>query len=164
MVETRPRLLAEFMLLSFLLCEFGFRHGSSDTTTQLHPHEDSDTNNLKIKCTGDCVHDKNRYHCHVKEFSFTSAALTGSIPKEVEELKHLEKLDLSGNQLSGSIPNTLWNLSALKEFDLSSNKLTGSIPDTLWNLSSLVSLDLSRNQLAEGISERIGHLRNLTYL
>ncbi|XP_021824172.1 probable LRR receptor-like serine/threonine-protein kinase At1g53420 [Prunus avium] len=102
-------------------------------------YPDSDTNNLKIKCTVDCVHDKNR-HCHVKEFSFTGAALTGSIPKEVEELKHLEKLDLS------------------------SNKLTGSIPDTLWNLSSLELLDLSRNQLTEGISERIGHLRNLTIL
>ncbi|BFG34685.1 hypothetical protein CerSpe_209590 [Prunus speciosa] len=118
MVETRPRLLVEYMLLNFLLWQFGFRHGSSDTTTLLDPNEvdvlnlmvdklqysrpfylnrsschypDSDTNNLKIKCTEDCVHDKNRY-CHVKEFSFTGAALTGSIPKEVGKLKHLEKL------------------------------------------------------------------------
>ncbi|CAL8999919.1 unnamed protein product [Prunus brigantina] len=166
MVETRPRLLVKYMLLSFLLWQFVFRHGSSDTITLLDPNEedalnlmvnklqnnrplylngsschypDSDTNNLKIKCTEDCVHDKNRY-CHVKELSFTGAALPGSIPKEVENLTHLETLDLSNN------------------------KLTGSIPDSLWNLSSLTRLDLSSNQLTGGISGRIGHLRNLTIL
>ncbi|CAB4283211.1 unnamed protein product [Prunus armeniaca] len=139
MVETRPRLLVEYMLLSFLLSQFGFRHGSSQTTTELDPKEGLDTNNLKINCTDDCGHGKNSY-CHIKEFSFTGAALTGFIPKEVEELKHLETLDLS------------------------SNKLTGSIPETLWNLSSLIQLDLSSNQLTGGISGRIGHLRNLTIL
>ncbi|KAH0996858.1 hypothetical protein GBA52_020722 [Prunus armeniaca] len=139
MVETRPRILVKYMLLSFLLWQLVFRHGSSDTITLLDPNEDSDTNNLKIKCTEDCVHDKNRY-CHVKEFSFTGAALTGSIPEEVENLTYLETLDLS------------------------SNKLTGSIPETLWNLSSLIQLDLSSNQLTGGISGRIGHLRNLTIL
>ncbi|XP_016646939.1 PREDICTED: probable LRR receptor-like serine/threonine-protein kinase At1g53420 [Prunus mume] len=187
MVETRPRLLVEYMLLSLLLSQFGFRHGSSETTTELDPEEGLDTNNLKINCTDDCGQGKNSY-CHIKDFSFTGAALTGFIPKEVEELKHLETLDLSGNQLTGSIPDTLCNLSSLVQLDLSmnqlnggiserieslrnltilnlsSNKLTGSIPDTLWNLSSLTRLDLSRNQLTGGISGRIGHLRNLTIL
>ncbi|XP_020420794.1 probable LRR receptor-like serine/threonine-protein kinase At1g53420 isoform X3 [Prunus persica] len=214
MVETRPRLLVEHMLLSFLLWQFGFRHGSSETTTELDPKEvvvlnlildklrysgpsysnssichygDLETIKLKINCTEDCGHDKNSY-CHIKDFSFTGAALTGFIPEEVEELKHLETLDLSGNQLTGSIPDTLWNLSSLIQLDLSmnqlnggiskrieslrnltildlsGNQLTGSIPDTLWNLSSLIALDLSRNQLTGGISEHIQFLRNLTAL
>ncbi|BBN70415.1 Leucine-rich repeat transmembrane protein kinase [Prunus dulcis] len=119
---------------------FGFRHGSSDTTTELDPKEvDLDTNNLKINCTEDCGHDKNSY-CHIKEFSLTGAALTGFIPKEVGKLKHLETLDLSGNQLTGSIPDTLWNLSSLKELDLSMNQLNGSISELIKSLRNLTDL------------------------
>ncbi|BBN69502.1 hypothetical protein Prudu_979S000300 [Prunus dulcis] len=94
---------------------FGFRHGSSDTTTELDPKEvDLDTNNLKINCTEDCGHDKNSY-CHIKEFSLTGAALTGFIPKEVGKLKHLETLDLSMNQLNGSISELIKSLRNLTD-------------------------------------------------
>ncbi|BFG34678.1 hypothetical protein CerSpe_209520 [Prunus speciosa] len=194
MVETRPRLLAEFMLLSFLLWQFG----ASDTTTELDPEEvdvlngildklqynrpsylnssiclypDLDTNNLKIKCTKDCGHDKNSY-CHIKEFSFTGAALTGFIPKEVEELKHLETLDLSSNKLTGSIPDTLWNLSSLRELDLSMNQLDGKISERIESLPNLTYLSivfwpksyLDQNFLSGRIPSSLGALSSLQLL
>ncbi|XP_021800092.1 protein TOO MANY MOUTHS-like [Prunus avium] len=192
MVETRPRLLVEYMLLSFLLWQFGFRHGYSETTTELDPKEvdvlqlildmlqynrpsysypnssicrypDLDTNNLKIKCTEDCGRDKNRA-CHIKEFSLTGAALTGFIPKEVEKLKHLEMLDLSGNQLTGSIPDTLWNLSSLVQLDLSRNQLTGGISKHIQFLRNLTYLDLDHNLLSGQIPSSLGALSSLQLL
>ncbi|BFG34680.1 hypothetical protein CerSpe_209540 [Prunus speciosa] len=192
MVETRPRLLVEYMLLSFLLWQFGFRHGSSQsqTTNELDPKEvvvlnlildklqynrpsylnssicqypDLDTNNLKIKCTEDCGHDKNR-SCHIKEFSFTGAALTGFIPKEVEELKHLETLDLSSNKLTGSIPDTLWNLSSLRELDLSMNQLNGGISERIKSLHNLTHLSLDHNFLSGRIPSSLGALSSLKKL
>ncbi|VVA36143.1 PREDICTED: probable [Prunus dulcis] len=131
MVETRPGLLAEFMLLSFLLWQFGFRHGSSDTTTELDPKPSND-----LCCS-----------------SLTGAALTGFIPKEVGKLKHLETLDLSGNQLTGSIPDTLWNLSSLKELSLYYNNLSDLIPCQLGNITALQTLSAASNDLTGEFSD-----------
>ncbi|KAI5322683.1 hypothetical protein L3X38_031755 [Prunus dulcis] len=130
------------MLLSFLLWQFGFRHGSSDTTTELDPKPSND-----LCCS-----------------SLTGAALTGFIPKEVGKLKHLETLDLSGNQLTGSIPDTLWNLSSLKEFSLDHNFLSGRIPSSLGAPSSLQRLSLYYNNLSDLIPCQLGNITALQTL
>ncbi|KAF7105304.1 hypothetical protein CFC21_106129 [Triticum aestivum] len=54
--------------------------------------------------------------------------LSGSIPKDIGNLKLLESLDLSWNKLSGHIPPSVSNLTSLTALNLSNNLLSGDIP------------------------------------
>uniref|UniRef100_A0A8R7R6N9 Uncharacterized protein n=1 Tax=Triticum urartu TaxID=4572 RepID=A0A8R7R6N9_TRIUA len=54
--------------------------------------------------------------------------LSGSIPKDIGNLKLLESLDLSWNKLSGHIPPSVSNLMSLSNLNLSNNLLSGEIP------------------------------------
>ncbi|XBH61802.1 hypothetical protein VPH35_116186 [Triticum aestivum] len=54
--------------------------------------------------------------------------LSGSIPKDIGNLKLLESLDLSWNKLSGPIPPSMSNLKFLSSLNLSNNRLSGEIP------------------------------------
>ena len=87
-------------------------------------------------------------------------ALMGSIPTELGNLSHLQRLSLSGG-LTGGIPSTLGNLSHLRSLYLGYNDLTGSIPTELGNLSQLQGLDLSHNELTGSIPAELGNLSNL---
>ena len=86
--------------------------------------------------------------------------LTGSIPTELGNLSHLQRLSFSGG-LTGGIPSTLGNLSQLQSLYLGYNELTGSIPTELGNLSQLQGLDLSHNELTGSIPAELGNLSNL---
>ncbi|CAL5060222.1 unnamed protein product [Urochloa decumbens] len=76
--------------------------------------------------------------------------LTGTIPKEIGQLKSLAELNLSFNYLSGEIPQELCSLTNLQVLDLSSNYLTGEIPLALNKLSFLEGFNVSYNDL-EGV-------------
>ncbi|KAL4274222.1 hypothetical protein AHAS_AhasUnG0015700 [Arachis hypogaea] len=54
--------------------------------------------------------------------------LTGTIPKEIGNMKQLESLDLSKNDLTGEIPESMSSLSFLNNLNLSFNNLRGQIP------------------------------------
>ncbi|KAL5545141.1 hypothetical protein UlMin_008925 [Ulmus minor] len=82
-----------------------------------------------------------------------SNQINGSIaPEIIMNWRHLTSLSLSQNQLSGSIPKEIGNLKNLTFLDLSENNLVGSIPLELENLmlASLMNLsyiDISLNKL-----------------
>ena len=77
--------------------------------------------------------------------------LTGSIPKELGNLRDLTHLDLQRNSLSGSIPIELGNLKNLEFLWLQFNSLSGSIPSELSNLTALQGLYLYNNSLSGSI-------------
>ncbi|EFJ19606.1 hypothetical protein SELMODRAFT_58060, partial [Selaginella moellendorffii] len=74
--------------------------------------------------------------------------LSGSIPRELGELKELISLDLYDNYLTGTIPDTLSELNSLRFLRLNSNLLSGSIPESLTCLSNLKVIDFSDNNLS----------------
>jgi len=80
------------------------------------------------------------------------------IPKEIGNIKKLEKLSLFNNQLT-EIPEELGNLTNLQELYLNDNKLT-EIPKELGNLNNLKYLFLSYNKLTK-IPKEMGNLTNL---
>ncbi|RXI01472.1 hypothetical protein DVH24_014821 [Malus domestica] len=78
---------------------------------------------------------------------FSGNKFSGSIPKELGDLKSLYVLNLSSNAFTGEIPSSLGNLQKLESLDLSRNKLSGQIPPEFAELNFLSFLNLSNNQL-----------------
>jgi len=90
--------------------------------------------------------------------------VSGSIPKEIGNLKKLKYLTLEALKLNGNIPKEIGNLKHLLTLNLTGNQLTGNIPVELMHLKKLKSLWLSLNRLTGNLPLEIKDLRNLTYL
>ncbi|KAK2393643.1 leucine-rich repeat receptor protein kinase HPCA1 [Trifolium repens] len=76
-----------------------------------------------------------------------NTGITGTIPREIGNLKNLDSLALVNCGFSGPIPDTIGSLKKLTFLALNSNKLNGNIPHSLGNLANLDWLDLDDNQL-----------------
>ncbi len=100
----------------------------------------------------------------VTGLSLTDNSLTGRLPSEIGQLRHLVSLELYGNSISGPIPPELGNLSRLRSLILDGCDMQGSIPPELGQLTRLVRLSLSGNRLTGTIPAELGQLTNLTYL
>lgn len=97
-------------------------------------------------------------------FQLTWNSMDGSIPAEIGNLKHLEKLVLTSNGLTDTIPNEIAELTRLQILNLNGNKLTGNIPTQLKKLKNLTELDLASNNLNGNIPVEISELYNLKIL
>jgi Leucine-rich repeat (LRR) protein len=86
-----------------------------------------------------------------KALNLGNNKLTGTIPKEIGQLKSLAELNLSFNYLSGYIPQQLCSLTNLEALDLSNNYLTGEIPLALNKLNFLSKFNISYNDLEGSI-------------
>ncbi|PRQ44338.1 putative leucine-rich repeat-containing, plant-type, leucine-rich repeat domain, L [Rosa chinensis] len=78
---------------------------------------------------------------------FSSNNFSGSIPKEMGELRSLYVLNLSSNAFTGEIPSSFGNMRNIESLDLSQNHLSGQIPPQFANLNFLSYLNVSYNQL-----------------
>ncbi|PRP82797.1 hypothetical protein PROFUN_10012 [Planoprotostelium fungivorum] len=101
-------------------------------------------------------------------------SISGSIPKEIYNLKQLKTLDLSQNLIRGTIPSSIGALNQITTLYLYTNLISGSIPPSIGNLSAIedlnfkdnyyVGMDLSLNKLTGIIPQSIGNLSLLTTL
>ncbi|MFX1254142.1 MAG: leucine-rich repeat domain-containing protein [Promethearchaeota archaeon] len=94
----------------------------------------------------------------VTELILRSQGLT-SLPKSIEKLRHLKKLDLHKNQLS-SLPEALGYLKNLQNLNLNYNQMT-VLPETLSQLSNLQAITLWDNQLVSLPDTFFSQLTNL---
>lgn len=101
---------------------------------------------------------------HLQRLVLNDNKLTGPIPGELGKLAELTMLNLSDNALSGAIPGGLGALSRLDSLQLARNELSGAIPAELGNLSALRRLLLAWNQLSGPVPPELGNLAGLTYL
>ncbi|XP_019176965.1 PREDICTED: probable leucine-rich repeat receptor-like protein kinase At5g49770 [Ipomoea nil] len=90
--------------------------------------------------------------------------LTGSLPREIGNLKKLYNLILVGCGFFGLIPDSIGSLSKLKYLSLNLNKFIGPIPPSLGQLSELYWLDLADNQLTGSIPVSDGNTPGLDML
>uniref|UniRef100_A0A7N2LWS3 non-specific serine/threonine protein kinase n=1 Tax=Quercus lobata TaxID=97700 RepID=A0A7N2LWS3_QUELO len=97
-------------------------------------------------------------------FDSELALISGSIPEELELLKHLWVLQLLGNSLTSPIPAFIGKMVELSDLKLAMNKLSGPIPTTIGNLTKLTGLVLFQNNLSGSIPASIGHLVALSIL
>ncbi len=100
----------------------------------------------------------------VTSIKLTNNNLTGPIPRQLGNLRNLQRLLLGNNQLIGPIPIELGQLVNLQDLWLGGNHLTGTIPAQLKNLSKLLRLWLFDNHLEGPIPRALGNLTSLTLL
>ncbi|KAF8018831.1 hypothetical protein BT93_H3662 [Corymbia citriodora subsp. variegata] len=93
-----------------------------------------------------------------------SNQISGKIPRGIESLKGITRLDMSRNVIMGVIPENIGKLHTLLEVDLSHNKISGAIPASFGNISQLTRLSLQENSLQGNIPSSIGSCRQLETL
>ena len=77
--------------------------------------------------------------------------ISGTIPStKLNQLRHLEILNVLGNKLIGTIPDTLKDLIRLEEIYLNDNGFTGTVPDSIHYLEKLKHLSIEGNSLQSG--------------
>ncbi|XP_022756265.1 MDIS1-interacting receptor like kinase 2-like [Durio zibethinus] len=100
----------------------------------------------------------------LKNFLLQDTLLSGRIPNEIGNLKHLSLLALDGSLFYGPIPPSLGNLSSLTVLQLSSLRLSGNIPVSFGTLRKLNILYLHINHLTGHVPEELGNLSSLVVL
>ena len=73
-----------------------------------------------------------------KEHRPNLKTLSGSLPKEIGNLKKAHYIDLSFQGFSGELPKELGNLTELKYLALYGCQFEGALPESLGGLKSLV--------------------------
>jgi Leucine-rich repeat (LRR) protein len=125
---------------------------------------------------------------NMEQLILSDNQIHGTLPKALENVGQLKKLDLGTNMLSGDLPDFsapypnlrvlnlsnqkqgsnpgfigpisegLGNLNFLTMLNLSGNSLTSTIPPVLGNMGQLKVLDLSNNQFSKSIPASLGRL------
>ncbi|XP_027112611.1 leucine-rich repeat protein 2-like [Coffea arabica] len=98
---------------------------------------------------------------HVVRLDLGNSNISGSLGRELGELKHLQYLELYRNNIIGKIPKELGNLESLISMDLYGNKFEGKIPKSFAKLKSLRFLRLNDNKLTGSIPRELTKLSNL---
>lgn len=98
---------------------------------------------------------------HLQILRLNGNDLFGPIPAELGQLRKVWLLSLSGNRLSGTIPPELGELKSLSGLYLSLNRLTGPIPAELAQIERLRNLSLGSNRLSGPIPPELARLQNL---
>lgn len=100
--------------------------------------------------------------CKVSEFTIYNNNLTGNLPKDLENFRNLEQLELGINYITGGLEN-LVNLDTLIHLDLSENIINDQLP-SFENLTSLRDMNFYQNKLYGTIPDSIGLARNIWYI
>lgn len=102
---------------------------------------------------------------HLKTLKILSnPEIGGKIPPELGQCAELEILNIEGSKINGEIPRELGNCRKLKTLLLSCNRLTGEIPAELCNLTDLFALAAYGNELTGMIPSELGNLTKLEFI
>jgi len=110
------------------------------------------------------VCDPHHGYYRIAELKLRSKGFTGTIPREIAQLKYLNYLTLAGNSLTGTLPDNLDELIYLTKFSLRDNQIEGNIPENIGNIDGIFHLDLSRNKFTGKIPNSFGNLKQLQFL
>ncbi len=83
---------------------------------------------------------------HVQWIALDSCNISGTLPKELTDLKILEEIHFHANNISGSLPTWINKLSKLSCIIMTKNNLTGVIPSEIGQLSNLKVFRIRRKR------------------
>ncbi|KAK8558298.1 hypothetical protein V6N13_038771 [Hibiscus sabdariffa] len=89
--------------------------------------------------------------------------ITGTIPKEIGNIKTLKFLLLSGNQLSGPLADELGFLPNLLMFQVDLNQITGSLPISFANLTQCRHFHMNNNSISGQIPSELRSMPELIH-
>lgn len=99
----------------------------------------------------------------VKDLILNHANLTGTLPRELGGLVHLQRLQLYSNEgVFGFLPSELGLLGQLQDLEVHDTKLGGTIPNEFGQLSQLEILSLKGTLLTGSIPSGVCKLPQLT--
>jgi len=104
--------------------------------------------------------------CFSSVHLFLAQFHTCTIFDQVNQLKSITWLDLSGNKFGGRLPRSLGTCEHLQVLDLSNNAFNGNVPTTLGRLMDLKECRLSDNQfsgLHRSMHSTIGYSSSLSH-
>ncbi|KAI0527614.1 hypothetical protein KFK09_003219 [Dendrobium nobile] len=79
--------------------------------------------------------------------------LSGSLPREMISMSHLQLLNISTNNISGQIPKDMGMLQSLLYIDFSHNQFEGTLPDNLPD--GLLGFNVSYNNLSGNVPNNL---------
>ncbi|XP_068640979.1 probable LRR receptor-like serine/threonine-protein kinase At1g07650 [Aristolochia californica] len=106
--------------------------------------------------------DKHKF-CHVINMVLKAENLTGSLPPQLANLRHLQQLDLSRNLLTGTVPPQ-WASLRLQGMALMGNRLSGPFPKIVTKINTLHNLSLESNFFTGPLPPELGRLIKLEKL
>ena len=99
---------------------------------------------------------------HVTDLDLYNNNLSGTLPKEIGELKKLGYLQMSYNNLTGELPKEFYSLTNLNTVYLQENKIGGSLLEEIRQLTKLNTFVFSNNQFEGTIPVGLSYLVGLT--
>ncbi|KAK4370289.1 hypothetical protein RND71_009764 [Anisodus tanguticus] len=103
-------------------------------------------------------------YLHVRELDVMWNAISGTIPKEIGNIKTLELLLLNGNKLTGSLPEELGYLPILNRIQIDQNHISGPLPVSFANLDKTEHFHMNNNSISGQIPPELSKLPKLLHL
>jgi Leucine-rich repeat (LRR) protein len=100
----------------------------------------------------------------LKEINFSWNQFEGSIPSDIFELTHAQKLYLNNNHFSGRLPSDIARIQNLDELWIGNNMFTGAMPSEIGFMTNLKTLSVKQNDLSGEIPLEIQNLALLEVL
>lgn len=100
----------------------------------------------------------------LSEVNVAGNLISGRIPDEIFEMKHLHRLFMSYNDFDGPLSPKIGNLDKLRWLFMSNNKLSGPLPDEIGSLTKLIRLDVSSNRLTGNLPASLLNLKKIEAL
>ncbi|XP_069145284.1 probable LRR receptor-like serine/threonine-protein kinase At1g06840 isoform X6 [Solanum lycopersicum] len=91
-------------------------------------------------------------------------AISGTIPKEIGNIKTLELLLLNGNELTGSLPEELGYLPNLNRIQIDQNHISGPLPVSFAKLEKAAHFHMNNNSISGQIPPELSKLPKLLHL
>ena len=102
---------------------------------------------------------------HVHSLVMSSNNMSGYIPTEISQLKHLRMIELASMPyLKGKIPSSMCKMMALRRLCICRCGIGGRIPQEIGNLKFLEELQLFGNNFIGSIPSSLSELKNLRLL
>lgn len=99
--------------------------------------------------TGTLKDDTFAFWSDMRDFSISGNKFSGVIPKEISNMKKIEKLQLSSNDFTGTLPAEIGNFRQMTIFTVNDNQLTGVVPMSYQNSINWFKWESAKNILPQ---------------
>ncbi|CAO2820279.1 unnamed protein product [Amaranthus hypochondriacus] len=135
-----------------------------NNVTQLHICGDKGTPKLPLNFSIDSLITTLVKLPSLKVLTLVSLGLWGSLPRKIDQMSTLERLNISLNFFNGNIPREISSLTNLQGIVLDHNMFSGQIPDIMSSFPAMNALSLRNNSFNGSLPKSLSDLGGLRVL